>query len=182
MSKKSVGDPRRVAAILANPDMRFAYAQAVLGHRPEDIAAHLSPARRKKILSALVDSGLLRLNEDGTVSDSEEVFHAMLALHPTPVVATGVSRFLRDERILQYPANTADRRELLVWVAGKALHPHETLDEREINERLKRFTEEYAVLRRYLVDADLLERTTSGTAYRRTSMDDRLTLSEMGSS
>ena len=43
----------------------------------------------------------------------------------------------------------------------------ETLDERELTERLGRFADDPVTLRRYLVDAGLLARTPTGSAYTR---------------
>jgi len=37
----------------------------------------------------------------------------------------------------------------------------------EVNLRLLRYSDDVAVLRRYLVDFELLERTADGTSYRR---------------
>ncbi|WP_258560771.1 hypothetical protein [Clavibacter nebraskensis] len=39
-------DPRRLAAVLADAEMRAAYARVVLGSGLDDALAHLSPARR----------------------------------------------------------------------------------------------------------------------------------------
>lgn len=156
-----MADPRRVVALLANDDMRRAFAEVVLAVEP---AADLSPSRRRRVLNALEQAGLIE-RDDGGFRAGGGVFRELLASFPAIPVATGVERFLRDGAIDTYPANQAERRELLEWVVGRAIRPGEVLDEREIGERLRPFHEDVAVLRRYLVDAGLLERTRSGTAY-----------------
>jgi hypothetical protein len=174
-------DPRRIAAVLANDDMRILYASIVLGQ-----PSTLSAATTKKALAALIASGLVHYGQvdvDGaggraTVGDagtsgaprvvaSAQVFRDLLAQHPPKIIATGVHRFLRDGRIDRYPSAAHERIELLRWVVGQALTTDEVLTERDVNERLARFADDVAALRRYLVDAELLERTASGSSYAR---------------
>lgn len=84
--------------------------------------------------------------------------------------AVGPERFLTaDGRIDRYPVRDAERREVLRWVADRALPPGVIWTENEINELLAPFAPagDVAVLRRYLVDAELLERTRSGSQYAR---------------
>lgn len=86
--------------------------------------------------------------------------------------ADGVERFLdASGRIDRYPQRDADRRALLAWVADRAFPGGEVLAEREVNERLAPFAPggDVAVLRRHLVDHELLERTRSGSQYARAS-------------
>jgi hypothetical protein len=163
-------DARRIAAVLANDDMRTLYAEIVLGRE-----SSLGPATKKKALAALLASGLVDsvVGADCAAGErvvaSARVFRELLAQHPSPATATGVDRFLRDGRIDRYPAAAHERRELLEWVVVRAMEPEEVLVEKEVNERLARFSGDVAALRRYLVDAALLERTASGSAYARVS-------------
>lgn len=82
-------------------------------------------------------------------------------------VATGVDRFLRAGRIDHFPASATDRRALLEWVLDQVAPSDEVLTERELNERLLAYSDDFALLRRYLVDNDLLKRTPSGSSYAR---------------
>jgi hypothetical protein len=84
-----------------------------------------------------------------------------------PATQSGVDRFLRLDRIDRYPASAADRRELLAWIVGQAIQPGEDLTERQVNERLLSYTDDVVLLRRYLVDFGLLQRTASGSSYSR---------------
>jgi len=88
---------------------------------------------------------------------------------PRPRAAAGdITRFLdASGRIDRYPLRAGDRRELLEWVAGRALPAGAVLDEKRVNEALAPYAPggDVAVLRRYLVDHGLVVRTASGSEY-----------------
>lgn len=154
---------RRIVGILANDEARAVYARIVLGEPVTEDSTGLRERRLGRVLANLVDSGLVR-EHAGALVASGDMFRSMLAAEPVQR-ATGVERFLRDGRIEQYPASAGERRELLQWVVGEAFVPGDELTEGAVNERLERFTDDVAVLRRYLVDHELLERTPSGSTY-----------------
>lgn len=154
---------RRIVGILANDDARAVYARIVLGEPVTEAATGLRERRLGRVLANLVDSGLVR-EDAGALVASGDMFRSMLAAEPVQRV-TGIDRFLRDGRIDQYPASAGERRELLEWVALESFAPGDELSEADVNERLSRFTDDVAVLRRYLVDHELLERTPSGSSY-----------------
>ncbi|MFT2712535.1 DUF2087 domain-containing protein [Clavibacter sp. Sh2126] len=160
-------DPRRIAAVLADAEMRAAYARVVLGSSLDDALAHLSPARRTKAARALTGSGLVAVAEDDTATAPDAVFRAILAQQPAIPPAQGVERFLRDGRIAQWPASPADLDDLLRHVVAQVLDPDEVLDEKALTARLVRLTDDHALLRRHLVDAGLVLRTRSGSEYAR---------------
>lgn len=151
-------DWRRMLAALANADTRAAFARVTLGLPPE------AGAREARALAALAAAGLVA-DRDGATVVSEEGIRAALAAGGR-TRPTGVQRFLdADGRIDRYPSGQADREELLRWVAERALAPGEVVGEREVTDRLARFSGDPAALRRYLVDAGILERTRSGSEY-----------------
>ncbi|MGL4257259.1 MAG: DUF2087 domain-containing protein [Microbacterium sp.] len=148
---------RAVAAALLNPDLRSRLAEAIGG-------LELSDARRQRATDRLLDIGLLRETPEGIAFD-EQFVRDLLAEQPRNR-PTGPQRFLDgDGRIDRYPVQAAERLDLLRWVARQAFAPGDVLSERATNERLARFTDDVAALRRYLVDAELLERTRSGSEY-----------------
>jgi hypothetical protein len=142
---------RRPAAALANEQQRVAYARAVLA----------LPVENARAVAALRAAGLLDDRDAPT-----EVFARLLAEHPAET-KQGVDRWLRDGRIDHYPAKPAQRLELLSWVAERAISAQEVLDEKALGERLAAFTGDVATLRRYLVDAGLLQRAADGSSYSR---------------
>ncbi|WP_261164407.1 DUF2087 domain-containing protein [Microbacterium sp. Marseille-Q6965] len=158
---------RAIVAALANDAARVAYARIVAGD-PARAFDGLSPSRRRHVVDTLLGAGLIARDGDSWTADGEP-FRTALRDAPAPARATGPERFLDAHgRITQYPANKTTRGELLALVAERALRPDEVLTERELNARLGAFTDDVAVLRRYLVDYELLERTPSGSEYART--------------
>lgn len=149
---------RGVVAALLNSDLR-----AALAEMPQ---VPLTDARRARAIARLEQLGLIRADAaDGAHVFDEASLRSILAEAPV-VRREGPERYLDGAgRIDRYPLRDADRRELLAWVAAQALQPGEVLTERHLNERLEPFTADVAVLRRYLVDAELLERTRSGSEY-----------------
>lgn len=91
-------------------------------------------------------------------------------LNSAPVAKrAGIDRFVTGGRIRQYPANLAERGELLALVARSVFQPGEIITESEVNSRLLAYSEDVAVLRRYLVDYQLVERRADGAEYALTS-------------
>ncbi len=150
---------RGVVAALLNPDLRAALAEL-----PQ--AGPLTDVRRARALERLEALGLVQSGDEGSVF-ATEALRAMLA-ETAPIPRTGPQRFLDGSgRIDRYPASAADRRELLRWVSAQVLDPAEVLSETQLNERLAPLTDDVAVLRRYLVDHGIVERTRSGSEYAR---------------
>lgn len=153
---------RPLVAALANDRVREAFARLTLGASADDALGGLSPSRRRHVVETMRRAGLVTddLRADG------EAFARVLASAPAAVRPTGVARYLsREGRVIGYPSNPDERRELLTLLAARILAPGEILDERGINERLEAVTDDVAALRRHLVDHDLVERTRSGTEY-----------------
>ena len=78
---------------------------------------------------------------------------------------TQLRPFVRDGRITAMPAKRAARLLLLDQVA-QAFEPGRRYQELTVNQILKAFYDDHAALRRYLVDEDLLSRTSDGTYWR----------------
>ncbi|WP_337004257.1 MULTISPECIES: DUF2087 domain-containing protein [unclassified Microbacterium] len=152
---------RPLIAILANPETRRVAAEVMLGSTLDAATANLSPSRRRRVTDALVRSGLV---DESTQLLAPDVFRAILESAAAPK-REGVERFVDGQRIRQYPANLEERGELLAWVARNVFEADEVLAEREVNARLLPYSEDVAVLRRYLVDYQLVERRADGTEY-----------------
>ncbi len=160
---------RRVVAALANNnDVRTAYAQIVLGAKLPDVVADVNDRRRHRaVIAALLESGLVERNADNELEASEVIFRDLLTEPPRRQAQIGLARFMRSGRIERYPANMAERRELLAWIVSEAIEPGEHLTEKQVNERLLSYTDDVVMLRRYMIDFGLLERTPSGSSYSR---------------
>lgn len=152
---------RPLISVFANADSRRAAAEIMLGATVESAIADLSPSKRRKVTKALVDSGMVDPETQAFVPD---VFRKVLESTHVPT-RQGRERFVDGKRILQYPANLEERGELLAWVASEVFTADEVLTERQVNDRLRPFSQDVAVLRRYLVDYELVERRSDGTEY-----------------
>jgi len=75
-----------------------------------------------------------------------------------------LSAFLRDGRLVSIPAHERKRQAVLRYLAARCFAEDRPYPEREVNERLGRYHEDVAALRRYLVGAGLM--TRAGGAYR----------------
>ena len=73
--------------------------------------------------------------------------------------------FIRQGRLLSLPARERKRRVVLRYLLDEVFPDLEPVDERDVNMRLALWHSDVAALRRYLVDAGLVERT--GMVYRR---------------
>lgn len=72
--------------------------------------------------------------------------------------------FLDGERLKEIPASQGKRQVILAWLVAK-FEPGVRYPERQVNEIIARHHPDYASLRRYLVDADLMQRA-SGVYWR----------------
>jgi hypothetical protein len=158
---------RRVVATLANNDARTAYAQIVLGAKLPDVVAGLNDQRRNRAIAALFGSGLVERNAANELEAPAAIFRDLLRQQPRRPAQNGLARFMRLGRIERYPANMAERRELLAWILSEAIEPGEHLTEKQVNERLLSYSDDVVMLRRYMIDFGLLERTPSGSSYSR---------------
>lgn len=159
-------DARRLLAALANAQARKVFAEISVGGTP---GSSLSPAKLERALTLLNQAGLVETVEtEGSVRYRirEHAFRDALASLSSAPSPSGVERFLTaDGRIDRYPAREADRLKLLDWVATRVLDSGERVAERELNERIARFTGDVPMLRRYLVDSGFVSRTSDGSAY-----------------
>lgn len=163
-------DWKPILAALGNEAARTVFALACLGDLDADTRAGLN-SREQKSVAGWLSLGVLTEDAAGAVTVDGAALRAPLT---APVAAgagkvrAGVGKFLvggRGPRIEAMPAGEAGRTELLMWVRDHALAADEVLSEAQLSQRLHVFHPDVAMLRRYLVDASLLERTAAGTEY-----------------
>jgi hypothetical protein len=75
-----------------------------------------------------------------------------------------VARFVKGGRLVSLPTTLSKRIPVLDYIA-QAFTPGRRYPEREVNEILRRFHDDYAAVRRYLVDEGFLDRA-GGTYWR----------------
>jgi hypothetical protein len=139
----------------------------------DDLAAQIAGKRAdlERQVNQLVAAGLL-IRDDGRIRLDVKTLRGLkqelFARPPAPLPESPdeqvLATFVRDGRIAQLPAQMSRRIVVLRWLAAQ-LEPDREYTEREINELLNGHSEDYATLRRYLVDWELV--TRQGGLYRR---------------
>ncbi len=171
------GDDMKAATVsgLLGDDERLRVVAAIaLGARTiDDVAktSSLEPQEVRRALPRLISAGVVE-HQDGLQIDVAALREAARERPPRqrelPGATSGQARVLRnfvDEgRLKAIPVRAAQRRVVLEYLAERFERGIE-YPEPEVNELLGRFHDDYASLRRYLVDDGLL--TRSGGRYRR---------------
>lgn len=158
---------RPVIAALVNPDSRTVFARMCLGELPEPVLSTLPPKTAAIVAQMLMRAGLLHNTETGLAFDPTSL-RTLLARDSN--AARDVSRYLaHDGHILSYPANKLERGELLRHVAERTFEHDRAYTESAVNEALKPYQDDVVVLRRYLVDYGILDRTPDGAEYHLTT-------------
>jgi biotin operon repressor len=160
---RALADPERLA--IAG---RLARADA----SPSELAAELgiSVARLRKHLNRLTSTGVARLNDDRRTYrlDHETLRWAAEQVGPPREagIALGAATedegsvlrtFFREGRLTEIPAKESKRRIVLERIALE-FEPGVRYDEKTVNVVVSRFHDDYAAIRRYLVDEGLLTR------------------------
>lgn len=124
-------------------------------------------------LSELKEIGLVKVRAEGTMRIYElnsKVLETMSKdIFARPNLAALVSRdkqtdedrvlraWVRDDRITGIPAQEKKKQILIAWLA-KRIDPQRRWTEKEFNEWLSQYNEDFATLRRYLVDSGYMTR------------------------
>lgn len=150
---------RQIFAALANPDTRHMYARVILDQAPS-----APTSKQSRALQNLQRAGLIA-DADGAWSPTA-VFRELLT-EGAVGAPTGYERFLEHGRVTRWPAKVADKDGLIRWIVDQCLATGEHIGERELNERLEKFSDDPALIRRHCVDTGYLTRTPDGSKYRR---------------
>lgn len=160
---RALADPERlaIAGTLVRADASAAELAADLG---------LPVARVRRHLNRLNDTGVARLNEDRRTYRLDAETLRWAAEQVGPPRGAGLTlgaanedeeavlrAFFRDGRLTEIPTKAAKRRIVLERIALE-FEPGVHYDEREVNAIVGRFFNDYAALRRWLVDEHLLDR------------------------
>ena len=167
-----MSDAASVLGLLADPARRKVLAAVDLGAAsPADVAAATGLDTRTvaTALHRLVAAGLVD-DHGGRLAVRDDVFAAIardaVAARPEPTmgdvdVPEGSEKvlriFLRDGRLSQIPAVRSKRLVVLDFLASQ-FEPGRVYPERDVNLVLGRFHDDFAALRRHLVDEEFLER------------------------
>ncbi|MER7503024.1 DUF2087 domain-containing protein [Nonomuraea pusilla] len=144
---------RKVLGLLSQDDTVRAFAALVLGD-----ATGLPP----KVLDRLAAGGLAGRDADGRWRARPERFRELLRAHAEPQPELSAEErvlrtFLVDGRLTTMGMRRDKRLVVLRYVA-RVFEPGVRYPEKDVNVALRAFHDDYAALRRYLVDEGLLSR------------------------
>jgi hypothetical protein len=154
--------------LLAEPNRLRVAAALILGAASRDelaAATGLGPRTIATALNRLIDGGLVTRDGDayrfeagelGDVARDAGKRRSERDRESSPEDEL-LSRFLKGGRLTSMPAARAKRMAVLNHMA-QDFEPGHYYDEREVNRILKRYHDDYATLRRYLVDESFLSR------------------------
>jgi hypothetical protein len=156
-----------LTGLLGDEDRLRVVAAIALGARTVDDvaqAARLEPHDVRRVLQRLVAAGVVD-NEDGLRVDLSVFQEAARDRPPrvrelpaaTPEQARILRNFVENGRLSSVPTKVSQRRLVLEYLAAQFDEGKEYA-ESEVNDVLGRFHDDYASLRRYLVDEGLLTR------------------------
>ncbi|HAY42518.1 MAG TPA: hypothetical protein DCY59_02750 [Micrococcaceae bacterium] len=151
-----------IAAGLKNPNMRKALGLVLAGE--DDKLGNSSQS--VKDLHRWTKIGLLVDQDQRWILNEELLNDTLAAASATNTQHTGILRFFSGDRLNALPARPADRHEVMVHIRDRVLAAQESLREDQLNERLAVIHEDVALIRRYMVDHNLVQRDADGTAYR----------------
>jgi hypothetical protein len=168
--------PATLSGLLGDEDRLRVVAAIALGARTIDDVATTSELEAedvRRVLPRLIAAGVVE-DHDGLQIDVA-AFRAAARERPprqrelpdaTPEQALVLKNFVEEGRLKALPVRASQRRIVLEYLADR-FQEGITYPEAELNQILERFNDDYASLRRSLVDEGLM--TRSGGRYRRES-------------
>lgn len=177
MAEETTRDWREICKLILDEDrLRVLGVLAVQPGSARDVARQLE---MKEQLAArhtgrLAEAGLLKMvgaKQFALDTDILQAWKRELFAGAPPTTAAGtpeakvLANFVEGDQLKSIPASQSKRMVVLAWLA-RMFQPGVHYPEREVNEILRRHHADYASLRRYLVDAGLMQR--EGGIYRRT--------------
>lgn len=172
---KALSDANRlkIIGLLAQGNYSVEELAAMLELRPPTVSHHLSRLSEVGLVSARAESyyNVYRLETNYL----EQMARRLLADDTLPAVAAGIDLDAYDRRVVenyslpdgqlkQIPTKRKKFEAILRYVV-RAFEPGKRYTEKEVNEILGQYNEDTAVLRRGLVDYQMMDREPGGTAY-----------------
>lgn len=162
--------PGELCGLLAEPDRLAVFAAVVLGARTAEQVATATGLDARGVTAALrrlTGGELVSVTGDGLVADTGAFKRAVReaapdgspgpALDPDPAREAVLRSFIQDGRLVRMPAAHGKRRVVLEHIAA-SFEPGRKYPEPLVNAVLRAWHPDYASLRRYLVDEQLMAR------------------------
>ncbi len=172
---KALSDVNRlkIVGLLSQQELSVEQIAEMLGLRSSTISHHLAALVKAGLVSARPESyyNVYRFESE----QLEVMSQRLLARETLPAVAAGVDVDAYDRKVIQNYSNPdgslkslpVQRKKLLAilnFIAG-SFEPGKRYSEKQVNEILGRFHEDYASLRRDMIDTRLLARDKNGSEY-----------------
>ena len=172
---KALSDANRlkIVGLLAQRSYSVEELAAMLELRAPTVSHHLSKLSEVGLVSARAESyyNLYSLETDALQSMAQR----LLAKETLPAVAAGVDMDAYDRQVVssysaldgslkQIPTKQRKFEAILRYVV-RAFEAERRYTEKEVNELLSRYNEDTAVLRRGLVDREMMFREADGSMY-----------------
>ncbi|MEY9872441.1 hypothetical protein ABH931_001917 [Streptacidiphilus sp. MAP12-33] len=148
-----------LASALSDPDRLRVFARVVLAGEGGLDAAELGSERAR-----LERAGLVTVREGRAQARTEAFADALRS--PARPEGSEVAQLFKDGRLTEMPVKPARRLALLAHLTERAFERGVAYSEPEVNIALKQYWDDYAALRRYLIQNGFLVRSADGAAYR----------------
>jgi DNA-binding HxlR family transcriptional regulator len=154
----------KIIGYLANGERSVGELAQLLDLKEPTISHHLAELKSLGLVSVRAEgtTRIYQLNTKALESISKDIFaQPNLAALVKPSEMTEEERILRNwvknGKIIDIPAQEKKKQIILRWLAGQ-IDPERRWTEREFSDWLSQFNEDYAFLRRYLVDNGYMAR------------------------
>lgn len=148
----------RMAGLLAQRDYTVSDLAAEMGLRESTVSEYLAMFRefglvtmRPEGTSRIYSFNAATLTEMNKLVHSREQLASISAESPENYELRVMQSFVKDGRITAFPAVLKKQLVLLKWIA-RQIEPDREYSEKEISAFLKQFNDDYATIRRELVD------------------------------
>lgn len=78
---------------------------------------------------------------------------------------SGIEKWMKENRIINLPRRQNDKINIFCYITNLEFETGVEYTEKEVNHKLVNYYDDYALLRRYLVDFGLLERSKDCSIY-----------------
>jgi predicted transcriptional regulator len=164
---KALGDESRlkIVGMLAQGERSVDELAAMLDLKEPTVSHHLARLREIGLVSMTPDGNRrrYRLETDVLQMLSKELLMEETVASVSDATSENawdrkvLDTFLDGDRITQIPRSLKKRMVLVHWLAGK-FEPGVRYPEKELNEIIKRYHEDYAYFRREMVDSKIMAR------------------------
>ncbi len=163
---KALGNENRlrIVGLLAQRDRTVGELAAELGLREPTVSEHLSYLKESGLVTVRPEktSRIYSFSNEALTNLNKAVFSrqklaAIVEETPEVYERRVLASFVRDGRITAFPAALRKQLVLLKWIAHQ-IEPDREFSEKDISAFLTRFHDDYATIRRELVDWHFMAR------------------------